>query len=361
MYESDGRIWFTRSNDAVNWSPEVCISNGVAGTDNHKYPSIVVKSEVANIVWQHEIGSGAFGVGKIFLRRYAIALDSWGTTQQIGQYNFPENVVSTPVIAANNLSIDGTQDNKRVAWNDPYGIKIRNNNNGTWGGVGTVPGTHSNCYYPSIINYNGGHYGLCWEDKTTETIEYVEPYYVSGWVWNNASQVSLVGWGLNQRPSMAIAGPSKPTVAWQSVDNVVERVSVHVRQKTFGAGAWENVTSFSLAAAAYPHPAVGTYKTNSNLSVTWNFSNNVYAATFNGFSWSGPSLLASGSSGGTETNINAQAPSLLAALWRKPDGGITITTNGVNPGGIQEESIAGGEIPTAVSRNSEISFVLPTS
>ena len=161
VYESDGRIWFTRSNDAVNWSPEVCISNGVAGTDNHKYPSIVVKSEVANIVWQHEIGSGAFGVGKIFLRRYAIALDSWGTTQQIGQYNFPENVVSTPVIAANNLSIDGTQDNKRVAWNDPYGIKIRNNNNGTWGGVGTVPGTHSNCYYPSIINYNGGHYGLC--------------------------------------------------------------------------------------------------------------------------------------------------------------------------------------------------------
>ena len=182
VYESGNRIWFTRSNDAVNWSPEVCISNGVAGTDNHKYPSIVVKSEVANIVWQHQSGYGAFGEGKIFLRRYAIGLDSWGTTQQIGIFNdYPEDFALTPVIAAHYLSVDGTQDIKMVAWNDPYGIKIRSNDNGTWGSVGTVPGTHSNCYYPSILNYNSIAYALCWEDKTTETVEYVEPYYVSGW------------------------------------------------------------------------------------------------------------------------------------------------------------------------------------
>ncbi|HEX9656561.1 MAG TPA: T9SS type A sorting domain-containing protein, partial [Bacteroidota bacterium] len=108
---------------------------------------------------------------------------------------------------------------------------------------------------------------------------------------------------------------------------------------------WGNITSYSIGTGGYqPHPAIGSYGGNGKLSLVWNIANNVYVATYNGSCWSVPGILASGTNGGSECSINSSTPSLLAALWRKPDGGISITTNGVNPNwecGAEEESIAG--------------------
>jgi hypothetical protein len=341
VYEANDRIWFSHSSDGVNWSGDVSISNGSEGPLN-KYPSIVIKGSIANVVWQaiDWWGPPFYGNGYIYLRRYNIATDTWGPLEHIASFlPTSENFLATPVIDAMSLSADGaSQELKRLAWRDNEGIKVIDNNYGTWSEIALVPATHSECYYPSIVNYNGDSYALCWEDQSTETIQYIEASYSHSWSWDRAAQVSPVGWYLNQRPSMAMAYQSggctgaKPTIVWQSVDNVVEGVSVHVRQNTFGCNTWGNVTSFSIGTGASPHPAVGSYGSNNKLSVVWNISNDVYVATYNGSAWSAPGLLATGAEGGTECNINAQTPSTLAALWRRPDGGITITSSGVNPG-----------------------------
>ena len=51
VYESGNRIWFSRSSDAVNWSQDIPISDQSSGNAN-AYPSIVVKNNMVNVVWQ---------------------------------------------------------------------------------------------------------------------------------------------------------------------------------------------------------------------------------------------------------------------------------------------------------------------
>jgi hypothetical protein len=343
VYESNNRIWFVRSNNAVNWSQDIPISDESTGAQ-HRYPSIVVKGEIANIVWQSIIWVDLYNEAEIQLVRYDITNDEWGSIETVGTF-IPgiEAFKATPVIDASILSHLGPEfDSKAIAWREPDGIKIREFNFGLWGEAETVEGTHAECWFPSIINGTTVNYAICWEDRLSETIQYVEAVYSDGWRWSNAAQISPSGWSANQRPAMALAyDPGgctayKASVVWQSVNNLVEGVSVHVRQSGYGCNNWGNITSFSMSLMAQPHPTIGTYGTNKKLAVVWNESNDVYVATYNG-GWSGPGLLASGAAGGTECNINAQSPSQLAALWRRPSGGITVTTSGVNPGDQEEE------------------------
>ena len=355
VYEENNIVWFSRSSDGISWSQDVLLSNGSAGALN-TYPSIVVKGPIANVIWQSIDwwGPPLNGNGYIYLRRYNISTDTWGPLEQVAFFApTSSDYAATPAIDAASLSADGaSQELKRLVWKDTDGIKVIDNNYGTWSPIATVQGTHGNCFYPGIVNYNGDSYGICWEDASPQTIRYTESFTNgSSWSWTNAAQVSAIGWYSNQRPSIAAGYETgactaeKVSIAWQSVDNVVEGVSVHVRQVNFGCNNWGNITSYSIGTGGYqPHPAIGSYGANGKLSLVWNIVNDVYVASYNGSCWSAPGLLAAGASGGTECSINNSTPSLLAALWRKPNGGISITTNGVNPNwkcGAEEESIAG--------------------
>ena len=342
-YESSNRVWFSKSSDGVNWSNDFPVSDGSLSTLN-RYPSLVVKNDIANVVWQ---STGM--ICYIYLRSYNIVTDTWGELELVSAFDTGDpNFLSTPVIAAHWLHAGS--DRKRLAWRERDGINIIDySSEFGWGTIGHVPGTSGSCYFPSIANESGSGYALCWENASAQTIQYIECYYdqiSQAWTFLNSAQISQYGWYMNQRPSLAIGcvppgcTSRKVTIAWQSVDNVVEGVSVHVRDANFAGNNWGNITSYSMSTAATPHPVIGSYETNNQLRLLWNESNNVYLATFNGSSWSAPSLLATGADGGTECNINSAAPSQVAALWRKPSGQIAVT---VNPGGPQQ-SIGDGPL-----------------
>ncbi len=370
VYQSGNRIWFTKSSDGVNWSGDYPMSDGGLG-ELHTYPAIVAVENIVNVVWQSIEWSGIPELtGRIYLRRYNLYDNSWGSLEVIG-YFWPhsENFEATPAIDAGNLTEDGTSDEKRIVWKDYDGIKIIDANNGIWGSMESVPGTHDNCYYPSITNDRNSTYAVCWEDRTSGAIniKYVETSTDgSTWNWTNAALVSPEGWYTNQRPSMTKGNPdphcgARISIAWQGIDNVVEGVSVHVRQGNVGCNNWGNVTSFSMTeGGASPHPVIGSLQSDDKLSLVWNQGNDVYVAKYNGTCWSAPGLLATGTNGGTECSINSYTPSTVAALWRKPDGGITITTSGVNPGGAcaeeEEEGSFASDSPTGTDSVSTVPF-----
>jgi len=339
VYESGNAITLSTSTDASTWYQDYPVSN--EEYPYSKYPSISISNNIAQIVWQNQVGVGPFINWYILLREYNIVTDSWGPIQRLLESSdLPEeNYEATPVIAGGPLS-------RAVLWRQPDGLSLIEEDNQVWSSPEHVPGTHGNCSYPSIVKYQTNSYGICWEDRNTQTINYVEALWQgSSWSFTNAAQVSPIGWYSNQRLSMAFGGFNKVSIAWQSIDNVVEGVSVHVRQKTYAQNNWGNVTSYSIPVGGVtPHPAIGSYGANGKLSLVWNVVNDVYVATYNGSCWSAPGILATGANGGTECSINNATQSLLAALWRKPNGGISITTNGVNPNwecGAEEESIAG--------------------
>lgn len=338
-YQSGDRIWFSHSPDGVSWSGDFPVSDGSVGALN-AYPTVVAQGDIANVVWQSIDWSGTpdFSTGYIYLRRYNLSNNTWGPVEQIANF-LPgsQDYAATPTIDAASLSSNGSNDIKRMAWKDPYGIKVIDNNYGSWGSIETVYGTDGNSYYPSIANYNGDIYALCWADVYHGIIRYTECSYIAStddWSFNNSVQVSPYGWYSNQRPSLAIGygdggcTSRKVTIAWQSVDNVVEGVSVHVRGGNFGCNNWGNITSFSMPiGGAHPHPTVGSFDVTNEMRLVWNVGNDVYAAYGEGEKWDAPYLLATGTDGGTECNITATVPSQLAALWRKPNGQIAVSIN----------------------------------
>jgi hypothetical protein len=310
------------------------VSDGSWGTLN-TYPSVVVKGSIANVVWQSIQWNGWFDDGCIiYVRRYNIATNEWGPLEQVAAFQVPDqNFPSTPTIDAASLSADGLLDVKRMAWKEMDGIKIRDNNNGSWSNIGLVAGTHGNCSYPSIANYNGDHYALCWEDAGVEAIKYTECSYDGSWSFSNSLQVSPYGWYLNQRPSLAIGYDNqgctnaKVTIAWQSVDNVVEGVSVHVRDANFACSNWGSITSYSMGTGAHPHAVVGSFQSSHQRVVMWNVGDAIYYAGNYGSYWESPKELTSGADGGAECSITMSSPSDQIAIWRTPSGQIATYQN----------------------------------
>ena len=333
----------------------------------HNYPSIVVDADFALIVWQKTYSGFGGLYCDILARKYNVYTSAFmGAEQTVSQFivsSLPFS--STPVVEVEALGSSSSYDMFAVAWRDGNGIKIKRNYEGTWSETGTVDGTNSYSLWPSIgVKDNVSRYVLAWEDSYNETIRYAEAKYDYGWDFPIEEQVSPSGWYVNGRPSLAMVGSTpKPTVAWNSVDNIVEGTSVHVRQRSdVGAsGSWSGtITSFSTVDGPGPmNPAIGSYAGNGKHTVVWSVAGNVYAATNNGSTWSGPTLIESDQSGGGyEPNINAQAGSTLNALWRKFTNQIGHTTSGVNPSSASRtddpvlvNSDVSGNASTALSNN----------
>lgn len=357
-YQSGDRVWFSHSPDGVSRSNDYPVSDGSTGALN-TYPTVVAGGNIANVVWQSIDwwGPPFNGNGYIYLRKYNLSNNTWGPVEEIATF-YPETQTypATPVMDAASLSSDGSNDIKRVAWKDPYGIQIRDCNYGSWGNIGTVEGTSGNSYYPSIANYNGDHYALCWENAGAEAIKYTE--CLLQWLveFQQFMQVSPYGWYLNQRPSLAIGYDNqgctnaKVTIAWQSVDNVVEGVSVHVRDANFACSNWGSITSYSMGTGAHPHAVVGSFQSSHQRVVMWNVGDAIYYAGNYGSYWESPKELASGTDGGAECSITMSSPSDHLAVWRKPSGQIATYLNPASFSARDEPLSMNGE-PVRYRRN----------
>jgi hypothetical protein len=353
VYESGDQIFFSKSLDGANWLDVFQVSN-VSPTPRNRYPSIVVKDNVANVVWQSTDQSCY-----IYLRRYDMGSNTWGPLEAIAQFPVDNpDFVATPVIDADNLSFDDSNDWKTVTWRDGYDLKIKNFWNGTVGQVTSVPGSHGNCFFPSIAVHGSGYYALCWQDASAEAIKYVECLSSGAtWSFGNAAQISPYGWYMNQRPSIGlwlgdfVCSSSKITVAWQSVDNVVEGVSVHVRATDFGCNNWGAITSYSMSTGGVkPHPSIGTFMASRQQTLMWNSFDEVFYAAYDGSTWNPPKQIAGTNDGGRECNISFSWPSDQIAIWRTPSGQIATYQN---PGGFsaRDGSLSMNGEPVRYRRN----------
>jgi hypothetical protein len=125
-------------------------------------------------------------------------------------------------------------------------------------------------------------------------------------------------------PQMTLVSGNKPTIVWRSRNNIIEGLSVHIRQKS--ADVWQNITSFSQTEPVSPNPVIGDYYSQNKMDVLWDIGNSIYKASFNGSSWTGPTFLTS--NGGTGLNINRTSTYQTKALWKKPDNTIVFQNIG---------------------------------
>ena len=116
-------------------------------------------------------------------------------------------------------------------------------------------------------------------------------------------------------PQMTLVNGNKPTIVWTSRNNIIEGLSVHVRQKS--GSTWQNITSFSQTEPVSTNSVVGDYDGQNKMDVLWDIGNTVYKSSYNGTSWAGPTTLTT--SGGSGVNINRTTAYQTKALWKKSD------------------------------------------
>ena len=320
VYVSSNQIWACRSTDGITWTNETLISDDLGYVDG--YPSISIAANIANIVWQridwNEEYPG-FSMGVIVVRSLNLYNGTLGSISQVADFN--------PDIEAFNASpvLDGSDGLMMVAWREPSGIKVKYYNawDDSWSSVGSVTGTNSNSFNPSIATYNGWIYSLVWEVEGQ--ILYTQPEIVNGsWNFPTAFPIPLSGWDRNFRPQITFAY-GKPTVVWTSYGNLVEGgVSVHVRQKSSNQGTWGNITSFSYTTPESLSPVIADYNNSAKMDALWNIGNTVYkSTTLDGTTWAAPTIVTT--SGGTGVNVNINALNQTKALWKKSSGNIDFT------------------------------------
>ncbi|MDE3057288.1 MAG: T9SS type A sorting domain-containing protein, partial [Bacteroidota bacterium] len=344
VYQSVNKVWLTTSSDGTNWSNEVLVSTGDYNTDNYPntYPSLAASDGIVNVVWQcQEEPWSPFTNCYIYLRRYNLYTHALGPLE-IMQTFAPDadNYLATPVIVATGLSPDGSGDAKLIAWKEPNGIAVKAHYpDPLWTPVGYVPGTNSNCYFPSVASYAYvTNAGLCYEDDNSGggIIEFTEPTYSTSWQFNNSTQVSPYGWAFNQHPLIVRSNTDKPTIVWESYGNTAEGVpAVHMRQRTTFAsnGTFGNITSFTMSTTGSLYPTVGTHPNSDALQLLWEQNGNVYSARYELYEgywyWYGISLLASGASGGSGLSITPLVTTTMTGLWKKSDGHLSVV-NGID-------------------------------
>ena len=264
------------------------------------------------------VGGNGFDYCNIYVRKYDLSTNTLYTTQTVA--NFTPNIQN---FAANPvLDGDTNYEEKMVAWREPDGIKVRfYDNHDGWYNIDKITGTGSDCYYPSIVNYNGYTYAVCWEVYgSNAVIRYTMASGGQTYSYSTVEQVSPSGWNQNVRPQITLVHGNKPTVAWVSYNNVSEGVSVHERQRG-GIGSsysWGSVTSFSMNDANTVSAVIGTTLGTNIMNLLWNDNGTVYKASYNGSSWSSASAIANGSSGSNYVSVNNIGDTGLMALWTKP-------------------------------------------
>ena len=133
---------------------------------------------------------------------------------------------------------------------------------------------------------------------------------------------------------------------------------------------WDNtITSYSMGEQCNPCPSIGSHTGDNVATLVWNCNNYVYSAWTNRIYSYGPYLLASNADANTETNVTAQSPGFMMGLWRRNDGFIPITWNGIQheedemyvarPKGEEEPRLlkGGGASTLAATKDSTVVFV----
>ncbi|HQI42282.1 MAG: hypothetical protein B6D44_08780 [Ignavibacteriales bacterium UTCHB2] len=321
VYVSMDQVWLSRSTDGVNWEKEIKISSGLTAN----CPHISMSGNHANIVWQETNwqGGSGFDFTGIYLRSYNLIDNTLGQTIMVDSFvPISKNFQATPVI-------DGewgpSYASVMLVWKEPDGLKIKRYTHlYGWSSKGTISGTNSYSTNPSIVDYNSSNFFICWEDAANHKIKYIEASYGTSWSFFSAADVSPSYWMDNMSPQMTLVSSNKPTIVWRSRNNIVEGLSVHIRQKS--ADVWQNITSFSQTGPFSPNPVIGDYYSQNKMDVLWDIGNSIYKASFNGSSWTGPTFLTS--NGGTGLNINRTSTYQTKALWKKPDNTIVFQNIG---------------------------------
>ncbi len=318
IYESSNQIWLSTSTDGSSWGNEILLSNP---TETSSYPSVTMSDNQAYVVWQQVTWTGSgWDTGYIYGRSYNLTTGVLSSTEEIASFS-PDaaDFDATPVVDGEIYPTYGI-DVHMVVWRQTDGLYARFYNvDSGWESAVKISGTDSYSHNPSIADYNGDGYVICWTETNNATIKYMS-YPSPGTV----EQISPSNWDNNVRPQIVLGYGSKPTIVWTSRNNVVEGgPSVHVRQRSSinTGGSWGTVTSFSHPnSSATLSPVIGNISGSNSLYVFWNIGNNVYKASASGTTWSGLSLVTT--SGGNRINLNMRASNEIKAVWQKSDNSI---------------------------------------
>ena len=328
VYESSNQIWACRSTDGTTWETEKLISDNTTVYVNG-YPSIAVSNNIAFIVWQgiNWVGGTGYDLGEIFIRSFDLTNNTLGSISQVASFIPDIQAFNANPVFDGSWQPSSNYDVKMVAWREPSGIKVRYYNNG-WSSVSSVTGTNSNSYNPSIADYNGSTYILALEDQYNHLVKYTQATYGGSWSFSTVTDIPPTDWESNAKPQITLVYGSKPTVVWTSRNNLVEGgASVHVRQKSSISGTWGNITSFSQTTTETLSPVIDDYLNSTKMDVLWNIGNTVYKGSYNGSSWSGPTVVTT--SGGSGINVNKTASSQTRALWKLSSGSIAFNSIGI--------------------------------
>lgn len=330
-YESQNRIWITKSADGVNWTNEFEVS-AEAGYSIKKSPSIFANENGVQIVvvWH---GTDGYN-NRVFLREYNKWTNSWSPIHEFPWFESTSGFDATPVISRRDNYFDGTVHSTCVVWREPSGLAVVTKSDGDWSGVTYIPTTNGNCMFPSITRIGSDRYGICWLDGDADRIEYMQitHNYNSNAVQfpQDPTHISPDGWIMNQRPSIAVNGDWGLIITWQSFSNVAEGQSVHIREKSYNENYWsQTITSFSSSSASGAKPIAGTFLDLSSYYVLWEVEGSIYSTRGLGTTWTTPTIIASGSSGGTNISAINRSKTALREIWKKPNGEIAVNNSGL--------------------------------
>ncbi|MBI3004054.1 MAG: T9SS type A sorting domain-containing protein [Ignavibacteriales bacterium] len=323
VYESGGDIWYSTSTNGATWTNEILVSDGLSNSHN---PSIAVSSSgTVAIVWVNTANA------TIQFRQIGGSIETVPTNEPTPGYN---PISWTPVVA-------GSNGNHYIVYNRYHNngasgslvVKYRWTTNSYWN-FGTVPNSNVYCKNPSIAEaYNICH--IAWENQSEASIRYttVTSQGYGAYSYGAYERVSPLDWESNSYPSLTIISTSTPAVGWTSRNNVVEGGnSVHARMRVVvSGGVWQNaIQSYSYSYNSDIRPTLGGKTGNFDMSIMWSDNGSITRGTYIDYVWSAPTVVASGSSGGTYPNMTARVSdgNTSKVVWRKSDWNLTKTGTG---------------------------------
>jgi|GEM_PF-3118270 len=333
IYESQNRIWIVKSTDGVDWGKNEFEVSAGTPYDICKSPSIVAheNGNIVAVVWQGiNATSGGFDGSNIYFRVYNNTTGTWGSREELPWFEPSSNgYEASPVVSGYGLDENGNS--AMVIWREPSGLAVTTKHSDVWTNVAYIPNTNGNSLWPSITRRLSGTFAVCWQNNDAERIDYTEICYI-GCGYNmsflNAAQVSPSGWGANSRPSIAVNGDRTVIVTWQSFSNVIEGLSIHVREKPTSGGWSSTITSFSGSSSG-SKPVIGTFLDLSSYYLLWEVDGSIYSTRGLGTTWTTPSIIASGASGGTNISAVNRTRTALRQIWKKSNNQIAVYNSGL--------------------------------
>lgn len=330
VYESMGEIWYASSIDRINWTNEVCISDGLGANVN---PSIDYYENAEHTILYIDVVWTKTNTKEIIFcqARNQYGYYEWRAREPVESFGseYINPGTWTPVTSKGWVAYNYS------GVNNVGGIRVRFKPVG-WRSFLDFPSIWYN--HPSVatnptVDQNTSECYLIFQDASNAAIYYSELHWNGGKIVSTDNEfVSPPDWQSNEYPSVTVIG-DEPVVAWQSRHNVVEGgSSVHCRVRP--NGAWSNIQSFSYDYFLDLFPSVGTTGSSNGITMIWSQDGNITKSSSGSGGWSAPSIIASGTNAGAFPNI-IPLGSTLSSVWRKSN--MAIITPEMLPGGHHDE------------------------